>query len=107
MEPATAALMVLLSCSPDGSHCREMRGAETCGSIAECRDMLPSVLKRLDEADETVMGRCALAADMPPPVDRMVTGSIPALGHGLATVHVTKFVGGRPVTEAYDVQKAP
>ena len=107
MEPATAALMVLLSCSPDGSHCREMRGAEAYGSIAECRDMLPSVLKRLDGADGTVIGRCALAADMSPAIDRVVTGSIPASGAGLATVRVTKFVEGRPVTEAYGVRKAP
>ena len=107
MDPATAALMVLLSCSPDGSQCREMRGAETYASIAECRDMLPSVLRRLDGADGTVIGRCALAADISPPIDPMVTGSIPASGHGRATVHVTKFVEGRPVTEAWDVQKAP
>ena len=103
MEPATAALMVLLSCSPDATDCRELRGAETFGSIAQCREMLPSVLKRLDRGDRTVIGRCALAADRPPPIDRVVTASIGAPESGGATVRVTTFIDGRPVTRVWDV----
>ena len=43
----------------------------------------------------------------------MVTGSIVASGGEMlpgsapATVYVTRFVEGRPVTQAYGVQKAP
>ena len=113
MEPAATALMVLLSCSPDAADCREMRGAETYSTISVCRERLPSVLERLNEADRTVIGRCALAADVVPPVDRMVTSSVPSpqtdgLGStDVATVFVTKLGSSSPVTEAYAVQRSP
>jgi len=113
MEPAATALMVLLSCSPDAADCREMRGTETYSSMEACRETLPSVLERLNNADRTVIGRCALAADGAPPVDRMVTASIPAAdsdvatGGEVATVYVTRYVEGRPVTQAYGVQRSP
>ena len=66
-------------------------------------EMLPSVLKRLDRGDRTVIGRCALAADRPPPIDRVVTASIGAPESGGATVRVTTFIDGRPVTRVWDV----
>ena len=76
-------------------------------NIAECRAKLPSVLRRLDRPGSTVIGRCALAADIPPRVDRTVTASILPPNGDQATVNVTTFEAGRPVVRAYRVERAP
>ncbi len=107
MEPAATALMVLLSCSPEAANCREMRATETYSSMQDCRERLPAVLERLNRADRTVIGHCSLAADAPPTIDRLATGSIAPEDRVAATVYVTRFVEGRPVTQAYDVQGSP
>jgi hypothetical protein len=114
MDPATAALMILLSCTPDGHDCREMLGPDRFETMAACREALPPVLKRMRDSARSLMGRCELAADHPADVDPVITGST---GHGsapvetadesLTTVNVTRFIEGRLVTDAHRVPKVP
>jgi hypothetical protein len=40
VDPATAAVIVLLACSHDSGACREVRSANTFASIEECREAI-------------------------------------------------------------------
>ena len=71
MDPATAAIIVLLACSRDSDTCREVRSANSFASIEECRDAIMPLLARLQKPDQQVTGHCETVA-----VDAMATGSI-------------------------------
>ncbi|RWA77010.1 hypothetical protein EN836_04915 [Mesorhizobium sp. M1C.F.Ca.ET.193.01.1.1] len=86
MDPATAAVMVLLLCSPgDASICKPVNTASSrvFASLSECRTSLAEELARAPSG--RMIGRCQV-------VDPIVTGSVPA---GYTTVMVTR--GGSAV----------
>ncbi|WP_394885826.1 hypothetical protein ACG873_01790 (plasmid) [Mesorhizobium sp. AaZ16] len=65
MDPATTAIMVLLSCSPDMLFCRKVsQPAATFPSGAVCEAMLPVEIQRL-AGENRIIGGCQLveAAD--------------------------------------------
>lgn len=79
MDQATAAVMVLLSCSPgDASICKPLKTApRVFASLNECRTSLAAELAGAPNG--RMIGRCQV-------VDLVVTGSLPA---GYTTVTVT------------------
>ena len=84
MDPATAAVMVLLLCSPgDAPVCKPTNTASSrvFASISECRSSLAKELAGAPGG--RMIGRCQ-------GIDPIVTGSLPA---GYTTVVVTR--GGR------------
>jgi hypothetical protein len=106
MDAATA-LMVLLSCSPGGAHCREVQGAHAYESAAACREALPSVLQSMKNTGRYVIGRCTLA-DTTPGLDHTTTASTTPGGiaeEGYAFVRVTRMKDGLPETTSYKVAK--
>ncbi|RWI95537.1 MAG: hypothetical protein E5X33_11305 [Mesorhizobium sp.] len=80
MDPATAAVMVLLLCSPgEASICKPLNTApRVFASLNECRASLADELAGAPSA--RMVGRCQV-------VDPTVTGSLPA---GYTTVTVTR-----------------
>ena len=78
MDPATAAVMVLLSCSPgDASICKPVNTAHGIfASLTACRRSLASELA--SSPNGRTIGRCQL-------VDPTVTGALPA-GYTLVVV---------------------
>lgn len=85
MDSATAAVMVLLLCSPgDASVCKPINTASSrvFASLSECRSSLAKELAGAPSG--RMVGRCQV-------VDPIVTGSLPA---GYTTVVVTRG-GGR------------
>lgn len=78
MDPATAAVMVLLLCSPgDASVCKPVKTpSRVFASLNECQ---ASLAEDLAGAPSRMIGRCQV-------VDPIVTGSLPA---GYRTVTVT------------------
>jgi hypothetical protein len=109
MDAATA-LMVLLSCTGDGHNCQEMRASEAYQSVTECREALPSVLRRLTTTERTVIGRCTSAEGgvivETDPIDTGSISDIPGNAEGFATVQVTRLSGGGSVTTSYIVPKS-
>ena len=97
MDPATAAVMVLLQCSPgEGSVCKPVdMGPAMYASLDLC---MASLKDRLASAPngETV-GRCRL-------VDATVTEGIPV---GYTRVLVTRGLGADASTSSYIVQHQP
>jgi len=65
-----------------------------------CRDALPAVVARMNSAGHRVSGRCAVAENVPPGVDPIITCST---GHGtqpvITTVRVTRIVEGEAVSD--------
>jgi len=94
MDPATAAVMVLLQCGPiEGSVCKPVdMGPTMYASLDLC---MASLRDRLASAPsgETV-GRCRL-------VDTSVTDSLPV---GYTRVFVTRGLGADAITSSYIVQ---
>ena len=80
MDATTAAVMVLLSCSPgDISICKPLNAEHgVFASLSECRRSLASELA--GSPDGRTIGRCQL-------VDSTVTGALPA---GYTSVVVTR-----------------
>ncbi|BCG80775.1 hypothetical protein [Mesorhizobium sp. 113-3-3] len=97
MDPATAAVMVLLQCSPgEGSVCKPVdMGPAMYASLDLC---MASLKDRLASAPngETV-GRCRL-------VDATVTEGLPV---GYTRVLVTRGLGADASTSSYIVQHQP
>lgn len=95
MDPATAAVMVLLQCSPgEGSVCKPVdMGPAMYASLDLC---MASLKDRLASAPNgETLGRCRL-------VDATVTGGLPA---GYTRVFVTRGRGDDAVTSSYIVQQ--
>ncbi|KAA3452574.1 hypothetical protein C7I87_01630 [Mesorhizobium sp. SARCC-RB16n] len=94
MDPATATVMVMLSCS--ASLCQAMESRPVVySSMEECQAALEVRLAPWPNGE--VVGRCKQ-------VDRTATGSTPAEGY--ASVQVTRGIGGDAVTTSYFVPKA-
>ncbi|TPL95795.1 hypothetical protein FJ948_05180 [Mesorhizobium sp. B2-3-12] len=94
MDPATAAVMVMLSCN--ASQCRPMDSRPVVyASIEECQAALQARLAPWPNGE--MVGRCKQ-------VDRTATGSIPPEGY--AVVQVTRGVGSDAATTSYFVQRA-
>ncbi|RUY66307.1 hypothetical protein EN962_26165 [Mesorhizobium sp. M7A.F.Ca.CA.001.09.2.1] len=94
MDPATAAVLLLLSCSPgEPAVCKPIEAAPT--TYASLDVCLASLKDRLAGAPNgEIVGRCH-------PVDETVTGSLPA---GYTTVVVTRGVGSKAISNSYIVQ---
>ena len=95
MDPATAAVMVLLQCGPiEGSVCKPVdMGPTMYASLDLC---MASLRDRLASAPNgETLGRCRL-------VDATVTGGLPA---GYTTVFVTRGRGADAITSSYVVQQ--
>lgn len=105
MEPSSAFL-ILLACSPDSSHCREMRHSQTFASVEECRELMPATLRRLSDTGQPAIGRCVSSE---PAIDPMTTASVekvPPAESREVIVNVTRFENGRPAVTTYNVPKA-
>ena len=118
MDPATAAVIVLLACSQDSGTCREVRTTDSFASITECREALRPLIARLQTSQRHITGRCESTG-----LDTIATGSIaegdiaPAEGaasgallfdsHGRPTanrmVQVTRHYHDGTVTRGYVV----
>ncbi|ARP68279.1 hypothetical protein EN925_38660 [Mesorhizobium sp. M7A.F.Ca.US.006.04.2.1] len=94
MDPATAAVLLLLSCSPgEAVVCRPIDAAPTTyASLDVCKASLKDRLAGAPNGE--IVGRCH-------PLDETVTGSLPA---GYTTVVVTRGVGSNAVSNSYIVQ---
>jgi hypothetical protein len=94
MDPATAAVMILLSCSPsEPLVCKPIdMPPAVYSSLDECRTSLKNRLASAPRGE--IVGRCHR-------IDATVTGSLP---HGYATVTVTRGLGKNAVTSSYIVQ---
>jgi hypothetical protein len=115
MDTSTAFL-ILLACSPDSSHCREMRHSQTYASVEECRESMPDTLRRLSRTGRPAIGRCVSTGQA---IDLTTTASIesepetasvasePEMEAQQVIVNVTRFENGRPVVTIYNVPKAP
>ncbi|RWC75136.1 MAG: hypothetical protein EOS71_12045 [Mesorhizobium sp.] len=94
MDPATAAVMIMLSCN--ASLCRPMESKPVAySSLEECQAALAVRLAPWPGGE--MVGRCKQ-------VDRTATGSIPPEGY--ATVQVTRGMGREAVTTNYFVPRA-
>jgi len=93
MDPATAAMMVLLSCSPGQAVCKPLdtSPAMMFASLDECQVALANRLAGAPNGE--IVGRCS-------PVDPTTTGSLPA---GYRTVIVTRGVGANAESSRYIV----
>ncbi|RUW87758.1 hypothetical protein EOA13_32380 [Mesorhizobium sp. M7A.F.Ca.US.011.01.1.1] len=94
MDPATAAVMLLLSCSPgEATVCTPIEASPTTyASLDACRASLKDRLAGTPNGK--MVGRCHR-------VDETVTGSLPA---GYTTVVVTRGVGSKAISNSYIVQ---
>ncbi|MBZ9723626.1 hypothetical protein LB554_06680 [Mesorhizobium sp. CO1-1-11] len=94
MDPATAAVMIMLSC--DASLCQPTESRPVAySSMAQCQAALEIRLAPWPSGE--MVGRCKQ-------VDRMATGSIAPEGY--ASVQVTRGIGGDAVTTNYFVPRA-
>lgn len=94
MDPATAAVMILLSCSPGEAFvCKPIDMPPALySSLDQCRN---SLKRRLAVAPrDEIVGRCRR-------IDATVTGSLPG---GYSIVTVTRGLGKNVVTSSYIVQ---
>ena len=93
MDPATAAMMVLLSCSPGQAVCKPLdpSPAMMFASVDECQVALANRLAGAPNGE--IVGRCS-------PVDPSATGSLPA---GYRSVVVTRGMGANAVSSRYIV----
>lgn len=93
MDPATAAMMVLLSCSPGQAVCKPLdtSPAMMFVSLGECQVALANRLAGAPNGE--IVGRCRS-------VDPSTTGSLPA---GYRTVVVTRGMGADAVSSRYIV----
>lgn len=92
MDPATAVVMVLLSCSPGHAVCTPFEPSSAMFvSLAECQIALANRLA--DAPKGEIVGRCRS-------VDPSATGSLPA---GYRTVVVTRGTGADAVSSQYIV----
>ena len=99
-----AAVIVLLMCSGAGTDCMEIRSERSFETAALCRRELPSVIRRMNQSDKIVSGRCALAADQPADIDPMVTGVTQRTTEtGTTTVRVVRILDGQEFVEEYVV----
>jgi hypothetical protein len=103
MDAFTSAALVLLICSPDSEHCREVH-SEVYASVKECRAALPDTLRKFNQSGPPVIGRCVLAEGQQG-VDPIITGSVSSDAY--ATVRVTRMENGRPLVSSYIVPKSP
>lgn len=94
MDPATAAMMVLLSCNPSQPVCKplETSPAMMFVSLDECQVALANWLAGAPNGQ--IVGQCRS-------FDPSATGSLPA---GYRTVVVTRGVGANAVDTRYIVQ---
>ncbi|RUZ76901.1 hypothetical protein EN943_15575 [Mesorhizobium sp. M7A.F.Ca.US.006.01.1.1] len=94
MDPATATVLLLLSCSPgQAAVCKPIEAAPTTyASFDACRASLKDRLVGAPNGE--IVGRCQ-------PIDETVTGSLPA---GYTTVVVTRGVGSNAISNSYIVQ---
>lgn len=93
MDPATAAVMILLSCSPNAPLvCKPIDVPPVVySSLDECRASLKSRLASAPRGE--IVGRCRR-------IDATVTGS---LSNTYSTVVVTRGIGGNGVSSTYIV----
>ena len=93
MDPATAAMMVLLSCSPGQAVCKPLdtSPARMFVSVDECQAALANRLAGAPNGE--IVGRCNS-------VDPTATASLPA---GYRTVVVTRGMGANAVSSRYIV----
>lgn len=103
MDPMTSAILVILTCSPDSQHCREIRHDKLYASVEACRVALPDTLRKLGQADQPVIGRC-VSAEGREGVDSITTGSVGVDQY--VTVRVTRIEDGRPSVSIYRVPKS-
>lgn len=93
MDPATAAVMILLSCNPNEPLvCKPIDTPQVVySSLDQCRT---SLQRRLASAPRgEIIGRCRR-------IDATVTGSLPT---GYSKVVVTRGIGTNGVTSSYIV----
>lgn len=93
MDPASAAVMILLSCSSsDPFVCKPVDlPLAVFPSLDQCRTSLKSRLASATR--DEIVGRCRR-------IDATVTGALP---HGYSTVIVTRVIGSNGVSNNYIV----
>lgn len=92
MDPVTAAVLVLLSCSPGQGVCEPLGTSPAVfGSLDTCQ--LTLARRLADAPNGEIVGRCRL-------IDPMATGSVPA---GYRTIVVTRGTGADSVSRRYIV----
>ena len=65
MDPASATVMLLLSCTPDTLLCRELpHQAHAFEDPAVCQDMLLAEIERLSVGESRIIGRCEALANV-------------------------------------------
>ena len=65
MDPASATVMLLLSCTPDTLLCRELpHQARAFESPTVCQDMLSAEIERLSVGERRIIGRCEALANL-------------------------------------------
>jgi hypothetical protein len=100
---ASAAVMILLMCSPASSDCMEIRSDRTYENAALCREALPSTLARLNRDGRSVSGRCAVSAEPRPELDPIITCSTGT--RATTTVRVTHLTEGGPIIQDWIVPR--
>lgn len=92
MDPATAAVMILLSCSPAQGVCKPLDTSPSMfGSLETCELALAVRLEGAPNGE--IVGRCSS-------IDPSATGSVPA---GYSTIVVTRGTGAGAVSSRYIV----
>ena len=101
MDTLSSAVLLMLACSPDAQQCRELPLSQTYATIDACQAALPDALRKESRPSQPVIGRCA-HQDGGISLDPIVTGAVET---DLATVRVTRIVGGQPSISTYRVPK--
>jgi hypothetical protein len=101
MDALSSAVLLMLACSPGAQRCSELRLSQTYATIDACRAALPDTLRKASQPSRPVIGRC-VHQDGDPGIDPTVTGMVEA---DLATVRVTRIVGGHTTSSTYRVPK--
>ena len=92
MDAATAAVLVLLSCSPGQGVCKPIDTSPALfGSLGTCQ--LTLARRLADAPNGEIVGRCSS-------IDLTATGSVPA---GYKTIVVTRGTGADAVSSRYIV----
>lgn len=92
MDATTAAVLVLLSCSPGQGVCKPLDTSPALfGSLATCQ--LTLARRLADAPNGEIVGRCSS-------IDLTATGSVPA---GYSTIVVTRGTGADAVSSRYIV----
>jgi len=91
MDAATAAVLVLLSCSPSQGYCKPLDTPAIFGSLGTCQ--LTLARRLADAPNGEIVGRCSS-------IDLTATGSVPA---GYKTIVVTRGTGADAVSSRYIV----